>query len=288
MANSPQLSSPSFWNHCANPNFLNYYEQQSESAQTLERFSLVREKALQLMDGQSTSADRVFKVADIGCGAGTQSRLWAQMGHRVHGLDVNAPLVEVARRRALNDGLDISFEVGSATHLPYPDASMDVALLPELLEHVADWQACLNEAIRVLKPGGLLYLSTTNWLCPKQQEFDLPLYSWYPGILKRRYERLAVTSRPELVSHCQYPAVNWFSYYGLARYLKERRFLCLDRFDMVETDGKGVLRKMLVNSIRWLPPLRFLGHVFTPSATVFAIKAKKTLDGTLWMPFASL
>jgi 2-polyprenyl-3-methyl-5-hydroxy-6-metoxy-1,4-benzoquinol methylase len=55
---------------------------------------------------------------------------------------------------------------------------MDVCLLPELLEHVADWQSCLNEAARVLRPGGLLYLSTTNVLCPRQQEFNLPLYSF--------------------------------------------------------------------------------------------------------------
>ena len=273
LTNSAPLQDASFWNHSADPNFLSYYEQQSVSDETLQRFSLVRDKALQLLAVGQSCSDAVYKVADIGCGAGTQSRLWAKMGHRVHGLDVNAPLVEVARRRAQEDGLNISFSVGSATNLPYPDASMDVALLPELLEHVANWQGCLDEAVRILKPGGLLYLSTTSWLCPKQQEFDLPLYSWYPGFLKRKYERLAVTTRPDIVNHCQYPAVNWFSYYSLASYLKKRGFFCLDRFDMVETEGKGVFQKILVASLRLLPPLRFLGHVLTPGSTVFAVKA---------------
>ena len=75
---------------------------------------------------------------------------------------------------------------------------MDVCLLPELLEHVADWQSCLKEAPRVLRSGGLLYLSTTNVLRPRQEEFNLPLYSWYPGPLKRYCERLAMTTRPAL------------------------------------------------------------------------------------------
>ena len=88
---------------------------------------------------------------------------------------------------------------------------MDVALLPELLEHVANWQDCLNEAARIVKPGGLLYLSTTSWLCPMQQEFNLPLYSWYPGFLKRKYERLAVTTRPEIANHCKYPCLLYTS-----------------------------------------------------------------------------
>lgn len=272
ITDSPPIQNATVWNHSSDPNFLSYYEQQSVSDETVQRFSLVRDKALGLLAARHGDTRPVLEVADIGCGAGTQCRLWAEMGHRVHGLDVNAPLIEVARSRAFAEDLQITFDIGSATELPYPDASMDVALLPELLEHVAHWQACLDEAVRVLKPGGLLYLSTTSWLCPKQQEFDLPLYSWYPGFLKRKYERLAVTTRPEIANYCQYPAVNWFSFYSLARYLENRGFQCLDRFDMVETQGKGVLQKMALALIRALPPLRLAGHVLTPGSTVFAIK----------------
>ncbi len=233
---------------------------------------MVRDKALWLLEAAHGIAGSVLEVADIGCGAGTQCRLWAKLGHRVHGLDVNAPLIEVAKKRASEEGLDIELDVGSATELPYPDSSMDVALLPELLEHVANWQDCLNEAVRILKPGGLLYLSTTNWLCPRQQEFNLPMYSWYPGFLKRKYELLAVSTRPEIANHCKYPAVNWFSFYSLANYLETRGFRCLDRFDMVDTENKGALSKLAVALIRSIPPLRFLGHVLTPGSIVFAFK----------------
>lgn len=263
----------SSWDHSSDPNFLDYYEQQSLSPETVERFSIVREKALQLLAAERGTAALALQVADIGCGSGTQCRLWAELGHRVHGLDVNAPLIDLARRRAAEDHLDVVFDVGSATDLPYADASMDVVLLPELLEHVADWQSCLNEAVRILKPGGLLYLSTTSWLCPVQDEFTLPMYSWYPGFLKRKYERLARTTRPEIANHCKYPAVNWFSYYGLAKFLEMRGFRCMDRFDMVDVEGKGALSRMAVALIRSISPLRFVGHVLTSGSTVFAVKA---------------
>jgi ubiquinone/menaquinone biosynthesis C-methylase UbiE len=271
---TPLVGHDPFWNHSSDPNFLRYYEQQSVSDETLQRFSLVRDKALQLLSSSPGGVTPALDVVDVGCGAGTQSRLWAEMGHRVHGLDVNEPLVSIAIRRAAESGLEIAFDVGSATELPYADASMDVALLPELLEHVANWQGCLDEAIRVLRPGGLLYLSTTSWLCPKQQEFNLPLYSWYPAFLKRRYERLAVTTRPEIANHCKYPAVNWFSFYALERYLGPRGFACLDRFDMVDLRGRSAVAKLALTMVRSFAPLRLLGHVFTPGSTVFALKAR--------------
>lgn len=270
-SNTPETQNPGSWDHSSNPDFLDYYERQSLSPTTIGRFTRVRDKAIGLLAAQH-GRTRTLKVVDIGCGAGTQCRLWAQLGHHVHGLDVNGPLIDVARQRAQAEQLMIDFDVGSATDLPYADESMDVSLLPELLEHVADWQSCLNEAVRVLKPGGLLYLSTTNWLCPVQEEFNLPLYSWYPGFLKRKYEHLAVTTRPEIANHAKYPAVNWFSFYSLASYLEKRGFRCLDRFDVIDTEHLGTVQKLAITMARAIAPLRFAGHVLTSFTIVFALK----------------
>src|SRR5262249_41171868 len=148
----------------------------------------------------------------------------AELGCEVHGLDVNERLIELARIRSAEAGYNIDFRTGFATALPWADASMQVCLAVELLEHVSEWRKCLSEFSRVVAPGGVLFVSTASFLCPIQQEFTLPFYSWYPPPLKRYCERLAVTTKPQIASFAKYPAVNWFSFYELAHFLRERGF----------------------------------------------------------------
>ena len=258
------------WDHSSHENFYEYYQEQSLAEHTLERFRAIQ-KAVLLALPRARRIERLA-VADIGCGAGTQAMLWSESGHLVRGLDVNARLLELARTRAGQRGLTTTFEVGSATELPWADRTMDIVLVPELLEHVAPWRQCLNEFARVLKHGGVLYISTSNKLCPVQQEFSLPLYSWYPAFLKRHYERLAVTTRPEIAGYAKYPAVNWFSFFSLERELKALGFECRDRFDMMETRNKSLPVRFARQLIRSVPPLRFLAHVATPYTVVVARK----------------
>ena len=251
--------------------FYQYYASESLAAATLERFAATQAQVVRA--ARHFGLDQgTWDVADVGCGAATQCALWARAGHRVFGVDINEALIELGRERASAAGLHIDLRTGTATELPWPDATMDVCLCPELLEHVADWQSVVTEAVRVLKPGGVLYLSTTNKLCPKQDEFDLPAYSWYPAPLKRHYEKLSVTTRPELVSHAKYPAVNWFSYFGLRKHLAKLGLHCLDRFDVAALADQGVVGKVILGAIRAFPPFRWTGHVLTPYTMVFARK----------------
>lgn len=251
--------------------FVEYYASESLSAQTIERFSGIKravEQAARLFGAKPAP----WQVGDVGCGAGTQCALWARDGHRTHGVDINGPLIELGRERAASAGLDIRLDIGTATALPWADASVDICLCPELLEHVADWKSVLAEVVRVLRPGGVVYLSTTNRLCPSQQEFNLPVYSWYPPPLKRRYEKLAVTTRPELANHAAYPAVNWFTFYELRGELQVRGFRCLDRFDIAAATDRGSLRNALLGAVTTLSPLRFMAHVATAGTIIFAQK----------------
>ncbi len=259
------------FNHSSNPEFFNYYAIESESEATQERFRRIRE-LVQIVAAR-IHGSKALKVADIGCGAGTMSCLWAEQGHAVSGLDISAPLVDLARDRAAKQGYSILFDVGSATAIPWADASFDVCLAPELLEHVADWQGCLDEFTRILRPGGVLYLSTTNVLCPKQEEFRLPVYSWYPGFLKRRFERLARTTTPEIANFATYPAVNWFTYYGLCRELRKRNFAnFLDRFDIASLKALGAPKRLVLSAITLVPPIRFCAHVLCEGTMMIAIK----------------
>ena len=250
--------------------FVSYYAQQSVTPEAQERSQRIYDVVTKLIARPGETLD----VADIGCGPGAQSMVWALAGHRVSGLDVNEGLLELARQRSAEAGLEIEFRAGTAEALPYADASVDVCLAPELLEHVPNWQVCLREFARILKPGGVMYLSTTNRLCPVQMEYELPLYSWYPAPLKRRYERLAVTTRRELVNYATYPAVHWFTFYELRDFLKAQGVASLDRFDMIESDQLGTLPRLAVRTVRAVPPLRWLGHVMTPYTNMLGIKHK--------------
>lgn len=253
--------------------FYDYYADASQSEVTLQRFLSIRDLVLRIAAKEIGSAI-ALEVADVGCGAGTQCMMWAEMGHRVHGLDVNESLLDLARTRAVNGKYTIDFQVGSAVDLPWAEESMDVCLVPELLEHVAEWQRCLSECVRILRPGGMLFLTTSNKLCPRQQEFNLPFYSWYPAPIKRYFERLAVTTHPQLANFARYPAVNWFTFYSLRGVLVASGFKCLDRFDVMDLTKKNAIARIVLVLVRSSSVLRWLAHVATEGTMLIAIKSR--------------
>lgn len=270
MPSTPESETAAADPHRSSAEFADYYAERHEKASLVARFASDRQKVTAF--ARERLSLKLREVLDVGCGPGAQAMLWAADGAAVSALDINGPLIEVAKRRAQERGLSIDFRLGSATALPWPDASFDACMVPELLEHVAEWQAVLDEVSRVVRPGGLLYLSTTNALCPRQEEFTLPAYSWYPGWLKRRYERLAVTTRPEIANHATYPAVNWFTPYELKRELKTRGVTAYDRFDILDVGTESAAKKAVATACRALPPVRFLAHCFTPSTMMLGVK----------------
>lgn len=254
------------------PRFFEYYAEQSDSEEAIARFERLAEAVLaQLPADQSGKS---LEIADIGGGAGTLSRILARKGHRPTCIDLSSDLLEEGRRRAVAESLDVAFENCSATDLPFPDSSFDLCFLPELLEHVEDWRGCLDEAARVLRPGGALYISTTNALCPHQSEFNLPFYSWYPGKLKRYFEHRAKTDQPELANFAKYPAVNWFTVYSLMKYLRGRGFdRFLTRADLMAAGDKSRAKSLVVKVISALPPLQFALQFATPGSIVVGFKS---------------
>ena len=251
--------------------FVAYYAKLSLSESAILRFESIKDAVLRLRASQGQLLANL-QVADIGCNTGTQCRIWARDGHNVQGVDIAIELIDIAQERAKAEGLSICFHKGSATSLPWDDGIFDVCLMPELLEHVEDWQACLAEACRVVRPGGVLYLSTTNLLCPVQQEFNLPGYSWYPGFLKKRFEKASITNRPELVNFATFPALHWFTFNQLRNFISDHGLVSFDRFDMIDESQKGWLAGGVVKLLRSVPFIRFFGHVATPYTVVFAIR----------------
>ena len=261
--------------HDNDPRFVEYYASESATATAVERSIGIMRAVLRVRAGFGDNVNDLL-VGDIGCNAGTQSRCWLSEGHRVRGVDISRDLIALARQRNADFESRARFDVGSATSLPWDSAQFDVCLLPELLEHVDDWRSCLAESIRVLKPGGTLFVSTTNVLSPRQQEFTLPLYSWYPSWMKKICVRKALTDAPQLANFATYPAVHWFSPYSIRKFLSEHDVDGFDRFDVVDMSGRGALTRALLASVKALPVLRFIGHVLTPATIIIGRKRTAT------------
>lgn len=98
-------------------------------------------------------------VLDIACGEGYGTHLLSTVAASVVGIDISAEVIDHARSRY---GDKVTFSVGSCTSIPLPDASMDAVVSFETLEHVAEHEEMLAEVKRVLRPGGILILSTPD------------------------------------------------------------------------------------------------------------------------------
>lgn len=101
------------------------------------------------------------EVLDVGCGAGHGSRLLAKHFCSVKGLDISEEAVRDAERLSGNV-TNPTFICGSALEIPLPENSVDIVSAFEVFEHLDDWQGFLRELKRVVRPCGLIYISTPN------------------------------------------------------------------------------------------------------------------------------
>lgn len=100
-------------------------------------------------------------ILDAACGQGYGSYLMKTWGAKsVTGIDIDQETVEKASRLFQQDGL--CYMQHTVEQLPFPDASFDVVVSFETIEHVDDPDAFLEEIKRVLKPGGTVIISCPN------------------------------------------------------------------------------------------------------------------------------
>ena len=116
----------------------------------------IHERVMERLDPQPGT-----RWLDVACGTGAVAERAAARGADVTGVDLAPALIETAKERAAELGLEIDYEVGDCEHLELPDASFDIVSSTCGVMFAPDHEATARELARVTRPGGRLAL--VNW-----------------------------------------------------------------------------------------------------------------------------
>jgi SAM-dependent methyltransferase len=158
------------------------------------------EDALEMMTSRTAEGRAAFflpslspgmRVLDAGCGPGTITYGLARAvlpGGSCTGVDGEASQIELARAHAAAEHGNLAFEAASIYGLPFAGDSFDAVFSHAVFEHLARPQAALAELRRVLRPGGVLGICSSDWgdarIEPRGEDVDVALRSHF--LLRRR------------------------------------------------------------------------------------------------------
>ncbi len=121
-------------------------------------------------------------VLDLGCGAGTDLLIAAQMvgpTGRAIGIDITPTMVERARASARQMDLEnVEVHEGLIERVPLPDKSIDVVISNGVIDLVPDKEAVFTEIERVLRPGGRLQIADVTIQTPVSEEGRRDIDLW--------------------------------------------------------------------------------------------------------------
>ncbi len=103
-----------------------------------------------------------IKLLDIGCGGGLLCEPMRRLGATVTGIDAGIDNITIANLHAERSGLDINYHHQLPEDLAKTGETFDIVLNMEVVEHVADVEIFLQASASLVKPGGIMVLSTIN------------------------------------------------------------------------------------------------------------------------------
>ncbi len=202
-----------------------------------------------------------LRILDMGCGTGALLSELSPYGD-AHGIDVSPRAVAFCRERGVEQ-----VRVGSVTNIAYPDATFDLVVALDVIEHVSDDKKAIEEIKRVLKPGGIAILFVPAFM-----------FLWgSTDVFSEHYRRY---TRQEL--RAKLTAANFlpirFSYFNTFLFPPIALWRLLNRIIPLHSNSETELNNPLVNSLLYavfrseLSVLRFVNFPF--GVSVLAVVRK--------------
>ncbi len=112
-------------------------------------------------------------VLDVACGPGMVACEFAKLADRVEGIDLVEQMIEQARLRQAQEGLEnIAWKTGSVDRLPYADDAFSIVITRYSFHHFLNPPAVLREMIRVCRPGGTVLVADVSMPEDKVHAFN--------------------------------------------------------------------------------------------------------------------
>ncbi|MGF0539705.1 bifunctional 2-polyprenyl-6-hydroxyphenol methylase/3-demethylubiquinol 3-O-methyltransferase UbiG [Agrobacterium sp. ES01] len=103
-----------------------------------------------------------LRVLDIGCGGGLLSEPVARMGADVLGADASEKNIGIAKTHSTQSGVEVDYRAVTAESLAEAGETFDIVLNMEVVEHVSDVPFFISTCASMVRPGGLMLISTIN------------------------------------------------------------------------------------------------------------------------------
>ncbi len=124
---------------------------------------------------EMAGSGRPSRLLDIGCGTGQSRQVYADRAKAYVGMDLSLSAVSLARRKAPK----VSWMQADALRLPFADGSFEAVGFSSVLHHIPDFSPALEEARRVLVPGGIVFAFDPNLLHPAMALLRWPKSPFY-------------------------------------------------------------------------------------------------------------
>jgi 2-polyprenyl-6-hydroxyphenyl methylase/3-demethylubiquinone-9 3-methyltransferase len=128
------------------------------------RLGFIRDQACARFGREAKSLDCLngLTFLDVGCGGGIVAEPLARLGGKVTGIDPAEENIEAAKLHAEKSDLAIDYRATTVEALAETDAAFDVVIASEVVEHVADLNFFVGRSAALVKPGGLMIVTTIN------------------------------------------------------------------------------------------------------------------------------